>query len=115
MMIVMVTYGVVRDGMTSRSGIIRAFYVDNGAHGRPGMSTTTAALVAAIGLSAALAAQGDRPNPTCRMCPGTYIAAGEIQAYVSKAVAENRIDQQVRDIDIGKSHVGIGVVHRVKL
>ncbi len=79
------------------------------------MSRTTAALVAAIGMSAALAAQGDRPNPTCHMCPGTYITAGEIQAYVKKAVAENRIDQQVRDIDIGKSHVGIGVVHRVKL
>jgi len=79
------------------------------------MSRTTAALAAAIGLSAALAAQGDRPNPTCHMCPGTYIPVDEIQAYVKKAIAENRIDQQVRDLDIGKSHVGIGVVHRGKL
>jgi mannose-6-phosphate isomerase-like protein (cupin superfamily) len=79
------------------------------------MTRTTAALVAAVGMSAALAAQGDRPNPTCHMCPGTYVPADEIQAYVKKAIAENRIDQQVRDLDIGKSHVGIGVVHRGKL
>jgi mannose-6-phosphate isomerase-like protein (cupin superfamily) len=62
----------------------------------------------------ALIAQGD-PQPTCRSCPGTYIANEEIQAYVKKAIAENRVDQQVRDIDIGKSHVGIGVVHRGRL
>jgi mannose-6-phosphate isomerase-like protein (cupin superfamily) len=71
-------------------------------------------LVAAVGVLAALAAQGD-PQPTCKGCPGTYIPNAEIQAYVQKAIAENRVDQQVRDIDIGKSHVGIGVVHRGKL
>jgi mannose-6-phosphate isomerase-like protein (cupin superfamily) len=63
---------------------------------------------------AAVVAQGD-PQPTCRMCPGTYIPNDEIQAYAKKAVAERLTDQQVRDIDIGKSHVGIGVVHRGKL
>jgi hypothetical protein len=62
----------------------------------------------------ALVAQGD-PQPTCKGCPGTYIPNAEIQAYVQKAISENRVDQQVRDIDIGKSHVGIGVVHRGKL
>ena len=62
----------------------------------------------------ALAAQGD-PQPTCRMCPGTYIPKSEIDAYVNKALAENLIDQQARDIDIGKAHIGIGVVHRGKL
>jgi mannose-6-phosphate isomerase-like protein (cupin superfamily) len=49
------------------------------------------------------------------MCPATYIAADEIQAYVKKAIAEKRIDQQVRDVEIGKAHVGIGVVYRGKL
>jgi mannose-6-phosphate isomerase-like protein (cupin superfamily) len=72
-------------------------------------------LVGALGLVSALMAQGDKPQPTCRMCPGTFIPKSEIEAYVAKAIAENRVDQQVRDIDIGKSHVGIGVVHRGKL
>jgi mannose-6-phosphate isomerase-like protein (cupin superfamily) len=70
-------------------------------------------VVAACSL-AALVAQGD-PQPTCKMCPGTFIPNAELQAYVQKAIAENRVDQQVRDIDIGKSHIGIGVVHRGKL
>ncbi len=55
------------------------------------------------------------PDPTCKMCPASYIANEEIQAYVKKAIAENRTDQQVRDVEIGKAHVGIGVVHRGKL
>jgi mannose-6-phosphate isomerase-like protein (cupin superfamily) len=55
------------------------------------------------------------PQPTCTMCPATYIGEGEIQQYVKKAIAEKLTDQQVRDIDIGKSHVAIGVVHRGKL
>ena len=63
---------------------------------------------------AAALAQGD-PQPTCRMCPASYIANDEIQAYVKKAIAEKLIDQQIRDVEIGKSHVGIGVVHRGKL
>ena len=52
------------------------------------------------------------PQPTCTMCPATYISEGEIQQYVKKAIAEKLTDQQVRDIDIGKSNVAIGVVHR---
>jgi mannose-6-phosphate isomerase-like protein (cupin superfamily) len=66
----------------------------------------------------ALMAQGNsnpNPKPTCNMCPGTYIPVSELQAYTKKAVAENLIDQQVRDIEIGKAHVGIGMVHRGKL
>src|SRR6185436_5489122 len=72
------------------------------------------ALVGTLVAFSALIAQGD-PQPTCKGCPGTYIPSAEIQAYVQKAIAEKRVDQQVRDIDIGKSHVGIGVVHRGKL
>jgi mannose-6-phosphate isomerase-like protein (cupin superfamily) len=71
-------------------------------------------LVGAMVSLSALIAQGD-PQPTCKGCPGTYIPQSEIQAYVQKAIAEKRTDQQVRDIDIGKSHVGIGVVYRGKL
>ena len=60
-------------------------------------------------------AQDPGPQPTCTMCPATYIPESEIQAYVKKAIAEKLTDQQVRDVNIGKSHVGIGVVHRGKL
>jgi mannose-6-phosphate isomerase-like protein (cupin superfamily) len=55
------------------------------------------------------------PQPTCNMCPGTYIPLSELQAYTKKAVDEGLLDQQVRDINIGKSNIGIGMVHRVKL
>src|SRR3978361_543069 len=67
-----------------------------------------------IGSIGVLTAQGD-PQPTCRMCPGTYIPRSEIEAYTAKAVAEKLIDQQARDVDLGRWHVGIGVVHRGKL
>lgn len=65
--------------------------------------------------SGMLLAQDDGPQPTCAMCPASYIANEELQAYVKKAIAENRIDQQVRDVEIGKAHVGIGMVHRGRL
>jgi len=55
------------------------------------------------------------PQPTCIMCPGTYIPSAELDRYTRKAIAEKLIDQQVRDIDIGKSRIGIGMVHRGKL
>jgi mannose-6-phosphate isomerase-like protein (cupin superfamily) len=71
-------------------------------------------LLGALVSFSAVIAQGD-PQPTCKGCPGTYIPNSEIQAYVQKAIAEKRTDQQVRDVNIGKSHIGIGVVHRGKL
>ncbi|HEU4618190.1 MAG TPA: AraC family ligand binding domain-containing protein [Gammaproteobacteria bacterium] len=55
------------------------------------------------------------PQPTCDRCPGDYIPAAEIDAYARKAVAEKLTDQQIRDVDIGKGHVAVGVVHRGKL
>ena len=55
------------------------------------------------------------PQPTCTMCPGTYIPAAELEGYARKALAEKLLDQQVRDIDIGKAHIGIGMVHRGRL
>jgi mannose-6-phosphate isomerase-like protein (cupin superfamily) len=55
------------------------------------------------------------PQPTCNMCPGYYIPLSELQAYTKKALDEKLIDQQVRDVEIGKAHIGIGMVHRGKL
>ena len=49
------------------------------------------------------------------MCPGTFIPVDELNAYTKKAIEERHIDQQVRDIDIGKARVGIGMVYRGKL
>jgi mannose-6-phosphate isomerase-like protein (cupin superfamily) len=49
------------------------------------------------------------------MCPGTYIPAAEIEGYRKKALDEKLLDQQVRDVDLGRAHVGIGSVHRGKL
>ena len=69
----------------------------------------------ALCLAVAALAQGDNPQPTCRMCPATYIKNDEIQAYVKKAMAEKLTDQQVRDVEIGKSHIGVGVVYRGRL
>jgi len=75
--------------------------------------------VAAVCFPAALMAQEKvnptDPQPTCNMCPGTVIPLSELEAYTKKAMAERLIDQQMRDIDIGKAHVGIGMVYRGKL
>jgi mannose-6-phosphate isomerase-like protein (cupin superfamily) len=76
-------------------------------------------VVIGVSLVAALVAQTrinpTDPQPTCNMCPGYYIPLNELQAYTKKAVDERLLDQQVRDIEIGKAHVGIGMVHRTKL
>jgi mannose-6-phosphate isomerase-like protein (cupin superfamily) len=75
------------------------------------------AMFAAAGLllaAVAISAQGDM-RPTCRNCPGTYIPNEELQAYVKRAIANRIVDQQVRAIDVGKSNVDIGIVHRGKL
>jgi len=66
-------------------------------------------------LVAVVMAQQTDPQPTCKMCPGTYIPVDELQAYTAKAIAEKLTDQQVRDVEIGKAHIGIGIVHRGKL
>jgi mannose-6-phosphate isomerase-like protein (cupin superfamily) len=79
------------------------------------MKTTLLGIAAAICLVTPLAAQQTDPQPTCKMCPGTYVPLSELEAYTKKAIAERRIDQQVRDVDIGKAHVAIGMVYRGKL
>ena len=76
-------------------------------------------LLAAASIVGAVIAQAKinptDPQPTCNMCPGHYIPLSELQAYTKKAIAERLTDQQVRDIEIGKAHIGIGMVHRGKL
>ena len=67
------------------------------------------------GLVVALGAQDNGPKPQCTNCPGTYLSEGEIKEYVAKAMKERLIDQQIRDVEIGKAHVGVGVVYRGKL
>ena len=74
------------------------------------------ALIAGTSLLAGvLVAQQSDPQPTCKMCPATYIDGSEVDAYVKKAMTEKLTDQQIRDVEIGKAHIGVGVVHRPRL
>ncbi len=59
-----------------------------------------------------LSAQERDYSPTCTMCPGTYVPNTEIQAYVTRAIANQLTDQQIRQVDVGKTNVAIAVVHR---
>jgi mannose-6-phosphate isomerase-like protein (cupin superfamily) len=54
-------------------------------------------------------------EPTCKMCPGTYIPNSELQAYVKRAMEFGLVDQQIRQVDVGKSNLAVGVVYRGKL
>jgi mannose-6-phosphate isomerase-like protein (cupin superfamily) len=72
---------------------------------------TAAIVVALVGL----AGQEREYQPTCNMCPGTYIPNSEIEAYAKRGKANQLIDQQIRQVDIGKANVGIAVVYRGKL
>jgi mannose-6-phosphate isomerase-like protein (cupin superfamily) len=55
------------------------------------------------------------PTATCKGCPASYISNEELQAYLQRAIARNQIDQQVRAVDVGKSGVAVGMVHRTRL
>ena len=86
------------------------------------MKNSLPGLIAAVCIAAPWQAQAQAqkvnptdPQPTCHMCPGTFIPHAELEAYTKKAIAEKLVDQQVRDIDIGKAHIGIGMVYRGKL
>ena len=58
-------------------------------------------LAAAIVLFAQVRINPTDPQPTCAMCPGTYIPVSELDAYTKKAIEEKLVDQQVRDVIIG--------------
>jgi len=75
----------------------------------------TAVLITAAVILAQVKINPTDPQPTCAMCPGTYIPASEMDAYIIKAITEGLVDQRVRAVDIGKSNVGIGLVYRGKL
>jgi mannose-6-phosphate isomerase-like protein (cupin superfamily) len=54
-------------------------------------------------------------KPSCERCPASYISREELDAYFQRAPARatNSVaDQQVRAVDVGKSHVDVGVVYR---
>jgi mannose-6-phosphate isomerase-like protein (cupin superfamily) len=74
-----------------------------------------AVLITAAVLIAQVKVNPTDPQPTCSMCPGTYIPSSEMDAYTKKAINESLVDQRVRAVDIGKSNVGIGLVYRGKL
>jgi mannose-6-phosphate isomerase-like protein (cupin superfamily) len=77
------------------------------------MTSTTLTLCFALAWVAA--ASGQTPQPTCKGCPATYIGTAELDAYLARAKAERITDQQVRSVDVGKSNVAIGLVHRTAL
>jgi len=79
------------------------------------LGLTAAFLVTAAVMLAQVRINPTDPQPTCNMCPGTYIPLSELDAYTKKAMTENLVDQQVRDINIGKANIGIGMVYRGKL
>ena len=54
-------------------------------------------------------------QPSCDMCPATYVSAEEIQEYEQVARAEGLTDQQVRSLNIGKTNLQVAVVHRGQL
>jgi mannose-6-phosphate isomerase-like protein (cupin superfamily) len=75
----------------------------------------TALTLGAVVPAAAQGAANPNPQPTCKGCPATYIPNEELDAYLERAIANRIIDQQVRSVDIGKSNVAIGMVHRTKI
>ena len=75
------------------------------------MRQLIAGIIGVIVTLAPLSAQ----QPTCKMCPGTYIPNSEIMAYVKRAMQYGLVDQQIRAVDIGKINLDVGVVYRGKL
>jgi mannose-6-phosphate isomerase-like protein (cupin superfamily) len=79
------------------------------------MKTALFVVTAIVLLARGVGAQQQDPKPTCTNCPATYISNDELQQYLKRAMAEKIIDQQVRSVNIGKSNVAIGFVHRTKI
>jgi mannose-6-phosphate isomerase-like protein (cupin superfamily) len=55
------------------------------------------------------------PTATCKGCPAAYISNEELQQYIKRAMERKLVDQQVRAVDVGKSGVAVGMVHRTRL
>jgi mannose-6-phosphate isomerase-like protein (cupin superfamily) len=75
----------------------------------------TLLIATALTLTMAAVYAQNVPTATCKGCPASYISNEELQAYLKRAIARNLIDQQVRSVDIGKSGVAVGMVHRGRL
>lgn len=75
----------------------------------------TSLVACAVVLTMAAVYAQNVPTATCKGCPAAYISDAELQAYLKRAMAKKLIDQQVRAVDVGKSGVAIGMVHRTKL
>jgi len=54
-------------------------------------------------------------QPSCEMCPSTYVSAEEIQEYAELGRSASLVDQQVRSLDIGKINLQVAVAHRGQL
>jgi len=72
-----------------------------------------------FGMVAAFTLAAQETHPSCDRCSATYVPVAELNAYFdrapARAAATGVADQQVRAVDIGKSHVDVGVVYRGKL
>ena len=58
---------------------------------------------------------GQETKPSCTRCSASYISREELQAYLERApsrIVNSVSDQQVRAVDVGKSHADVGVVYR---
>ena len=82
---------------------------------RVGLFAIGLALVSIVAAAAQGATPNPNPQPTCKGCPATYIPEDELDAYLKRAMANRIIDQQVRSVDIGKSNVAVGMVHRTRI
>ena len=78
------------------------------------MLKSTLVAAAVVIAMAALYAQ-NVPTATCKGCPASYISNEELQQYIKRAMERKLVDQQVRAVDVGKSGVAVGMVHRTKL
>jgi mannose-6-phosphate isomerase-like protein (cupin superfamily) len=78
------------------------------------MLKTTLVVAAVVVTLAAVSAQ-NVPTATCKGCPAAYISNEELQQYIKRAMERKLVDQQVRAVDVGKSGVAVGMVHRTKL
>jgi len=66
-------------------------------------------------LVAAAAAPAVAQEPSCVNCPGTLIPNSEIEQYIKRGFANDLTDQQIRQVSVGKSNVGIAVVTRKRV
>lgn len=76
------------------------------------MREIAAAVTFALGLTAVSALAQE---PTCVNCPGTLIPNSEIEQYIKRGFANDLTDQQIRQVSVGKSNVGIAVVTRKRI